>query len=94
MEFSVGVDEAFGCPHVGSLRGLRQTVRGQQGFVAFAFELKGIWTGLHHPPAFANRPDGSAHSGSGLDDFHLRTSTDHGVGDGQSGRSSSEDDRV
>ena len=29
MEFSVGVDEAFGRPHIGSLRGLRQAVCGE-----------------------------------------------------------------
>ena len=94
VEFTVGIDEAFGRPHIGSLRGLRQAIRSEQGLVAFPFELERIGASLHQPVAFADRPDGSADSGGGLDHLHLRTGTGHGVGDGQSGWSGSEYDCV
>ena len=90
----MGIDVALGCPHVGGLRGFGQAIGGEQGFVTFAFELKGVGAGLHQPSVLADGPDGAADPGGGLDYLHLRAGADHGIGDGQSGRSASEYDRV
>ncbi len=59
-----------------------------------AFELKGVGARLHQPSVLADGPDGAADPGGGLDYLHLRAGADHGIGDGQSGRSASEYDRV
>ena len=94
MEFAVGIDVALGRSHIGGLRRVTQPIRGEQGFVRFAFELKGVGSCLHQPSVLADRPDGATDPGGGFDHLHLRAGAGHGVGDGQSGRSGSQDDRV
>ena len=94
MEFAVGEEVAFRRAHVGGLRDGTEPVGAQQRFVLRSFELQGVRTRFHQPAVFLDCADGTADPGGRLDDLHLRTGADHGVGDGQSGRSSSQYDRV
>jgi hypothetical protein len=94
VELAVGIDVTLRRSHVGGLRELAQSVGGQKGFVFHAFELQRIRTGLDDPPVFADGPDGAAHPRRRFDDSDLLAGAHHGVGDGQSGRSRSENDGV
>ena len=90
----MGVDVAFSRAHIGGLRGLGQAIRREQGFIAFTFELQRVGASLDQPAVFADGPDGATDPGGGFDHLHFGAGAGHGVGDGQSGRSSSQYDRV